>query len=137
MCRNRTHKVDDRIISIYQPHVRRIVRGKAKAKTEFGSKIQVVLVVGFMFIDHLSWDAFNGGSYLTDSVERYKERFRCYQAEVLADQIYCNRENRRALKALHIKLVAKPFGRPSAQAVKNHEDRVRAIQSKGSLVREK
>lgn len=38
----------------------------------------------------------------------------------MADQIYCNRENKRALKALHIKLVAKPFGRPSAQAVKNH-----------------
>jgi len=38
----------------------------------------------------------------------------------MADQIYCTRENRRALKALHIKLVAKPLGRPSAQAVKDH-----------------
>lgn len=69
MYRNRTQKVDNRIASIHQPHVRPIVRGKAKAKTEFGSKIQVALVAGFMFIDHLSWDAFNEGSYLTDSVE--------------------------------------------------------------------
>lgn len=95
MYRNHIHKVDNRIVSIHQPHVRPIVRGKAKAKTEFGSKIQVALVAGFMFIDHLSWDAFNEGSYLTDSVERYKERFGHYPAEVLADQIYCNRENRR------------------------------------------
>ena len=120
MHRNHIHTISNRIVSIHQPHVRPIVRGKVKAKTEFGSKIEVSLVAGFMFIDYLSWDAFNEGTYLIDSVEKYKKRFGHYPADVLADQIYCNRENRRALKALHIKLVAKPLGRPSAQAVKNH-----------------
>lgn len=120
MYRNRINKVDDRIVSIHQPHVRPIVRGKERAKTEFGSKIQVSLVSGFTFIDHHSWDAFNEGAYLMYSVEQYKRRFGFYPAEVHADQIYCNRENRRALKGKKIKLIAKPLGRPSARAVKNH-----------------
>lgn len=55
-----------------------------------------------------------------DSVEKYKNRFGFYPAEVLADQIYCTRQNRTQLKLLGIKLIAKPLGRPSAQAVKIH-----------------
>ena len=120
MHRTRTHRIDHRIVNIHQPHVRPIVRGKENAKTEFGSKIQMSLVGGFAFIDHLSWEAFNEGSYLMDSVEKHKTRFGFYPAEVLADQIYCTRENRKQLKLLDIKLIAKPLGRPSAQAVKIH-----------------
>ena len=120
MHRTRTHRIDYRIVNIHQPHVRPIVRGKENAKTEFGSKLQMSLVEGFAFIDHLSWEAFNEGKYLIDSVEKYKSRFGFYPAEVLADQIYCTRENRKQLKLLDIKLIAKPLGRPSAQAVKIH-----------------
>lgn len=116
----RTHRVDDRIVNLHQPHVRPIVRGKERAKVEFGSKLQVSLVDGYMFIDKLSWDAFNEGTCLKDSVEKYRIRFGHYPAEVLADQIYCNRENRRWLKELGVKLKAKPLGRPSASAVDNH-----------------
>jgi transposase, IS5 family len=115
-----TKRVDDRIVNIHQPHVRPIVRGKEKAKVEFGSKLQVSLVKGFTFIDHLSWDAFNEGQYLKISVENYKKRFGFYPAEVLADQIYCTRENRRWLKDLGIKLIAKPLGRRSSKAVAVH-----------------
>ena len=120
MYRSRSHRIEHRIVNIHQPHVRPIVRGKENAKTEFGSKIQMSLVGGFAFIDHLSWEAYNEGGLLMDSVEKYKIRFGFYPAEVLADQIYCTRENRRQLKLLDIKLIAKPLGRPSAQAVKNH-----------------
>jgi len=114
MWKNKTHRVEDRIVSIYQPYVRPIVRGKEKASVEFGCKINVSLVNGYTFLDQLSWDAFNEGGYLMDSVERYKERHGYYPKEVLADQIYCNRENRRTLKALDINLLAKPLGRPAA-----------------------
>jgi hypothetical protein len=116
----RTNRVDDRIVNIHQPHVRPIVRGKDAAKVEFGSKLQVALVGGFTFIDHLSWDAFNESQYLVGTVEKYKGRFGFYPAEVLADQIYCTRENRKRLKEKGIKLVAKPLGRPSSKAVAVH-----------------
>ena len=37
--------VADRIVSISQPHIRPIVRGKASAKTEFGEKFQLALLM--------------------------------------------------------------------------------------------
>lgn len=115
----KTHSVDDRIVSIHQPHVRPIVRGKAKSKVEFGSKINISLVDGITFLDDFSWDAFNEGTRLKNSVEKYKERLGYYPKEVLADKIYCNRENRAYLKEKGIILKAKPLGRPSKQALSN------------------
>lgn len=112
-----THSIDHRIVSIHQPHVRPIVRGKSHAKVEFGAKIHVSLVDGIAFLDHLSWEAFNEGSWAMDYIEKYKERFGYYPAEILADQIYCTRDNRAKLKNLGIKLLAKPLGRPSAVKV--------------------
>ena len=111
---SKTHSVDHRIVSIHQPHIRPIVRGKAQAKVEFGAKIHVSIIDGISFLDELSWDAFNEGSHMMDYIEKYKKRFGCYPREVLADQIYCTRVNRAALKELGIKLLAKPLGRPSA-----------------------
>jgi hypothetical protein len=120
MHRTRTKSVPHRIVNIHQPHVRPIVRGKDKAKVEFGSKLQVSLVNGFTFIDRLDWEAFNEGQCLQDSVERYKQRFGNYPKEVLADQIYCTRENRKWIKGKGIRLMAKPLGRPAAGAVAVH-----------------
>jgi len=117
---NKVHRVDDRIVSIHQPHVRPIVRGKATADVEFGAKIQVSIMNGMVFLEELSWDAFNEGTRLMGSIENYKRRFGNYPEKVFADKIYCNRENRSRLKALNIKLMAKPLGRPSAKAVDNH-----------------
>jgi len=120
MYTNRVHKVDDRIVSIHQPHIRPIVRGKAKARVEFGAKLHASLVNGFVFLDKISWDAYNEGTELDKYVEYYKSRFGFYPEKVLVDKIYCTRKNRKWLKERGIKLAAKPLGRPSAKAVENH-----------------
>jgi len=78
MYHSRVHSVEDRIVSIHQPHVRPIVRGKTTAKVEFGAKINVSLVDGFAFLDDLEWDAYNEGGRLQGSVERYRKRFGRY-----------------------------------------------------------
>lgn len=109
-----THSVEDRIVSIHQPHVRPIVRGKSQAKVEFGAKIHVSIIDGISFLEELSWDACNIGSHMMDYVEQYRKPFGCYLIELLADQIYCTRANRAALKEKGIKLLAKSLGRPSA-----------------------
>jgi transposase, IS5 family len=116
---NKTHSVEHRIVSIHQPHVRPIVRGKTNAYVEFGAKIQMSIMNGITFLEDLSWDAFNEGTRLISTVENYKRRFGYYPQKVFADKIYCNRENRAKLKLLNITLVAKPLGRPSL-AVDNH-----------------
>ena len=114
MHKERTHTIDHRIVSIHQPHVRPIVRGKTNANVEFGAKVQVSLMNGYAFLDDLSWEAFNEGTRLMSVVENYRKRFGHYPHEVLADQIYCNRANRAMLKGLDIHLRAKPLGRPLA-----------------------
>jgi len=114
---SRTHSIQDRIVSIHQPHVRPIVRGKSQAKVEFGAKIHVSVIDGISFLDELSWDAFNEGNHMMAYVEKYRKRFGCYPKELLADQIYCTRANRAALKEKGIRLMAKPLGRPSAGAI--------------------
>ena len=117
MFKSREHRIDDRIVSIHQPHVRPIVRGKSQAKVEFGAKIHVSVIDGISFLDELSWDAFNEGNHMMDYVEQYRRRFGFYPRELLADQIYCTRVNRASLKEKGIKLLAKPLGRPSAVEV--------------------
>lgn len=116
MYSNRSHRVDDRIVSISQPHVRPIVRGKAKANVEFGPKVSVSLVNGYAMIEKLSWDNHNEALTLQRSVERYKEHYGFYPEAVLADQIYRNRENRNYCKARGIRLSGPALGRPSKKA---------------------
>ena len=120
MFKARKHRVEDRIVNIHQPHVRPMVRGKARAKVEFGSKIHLSLVDGYAFLDTLSWNAFYEGNYLSECVENYKRRFGFYPEKVLAEKVYCTSDNRRWLKSKNIKLAAKLLGRPSAQAVEDH-----------------
>jgi hypothetical protein len=122
MYRTRSHSIEDRIVSIHQPHVRPMVRGKVSAPVEFGSKISLSVIDGISFLDDLSWDAFNEGSRLETYVEKYRKRFGFYPKEVSADRIYCTRANRKMLKdkGSGILLRSKPLGRPSASAVSIH-----------------
>ena len=118
MFKEKSHSIEHRIVSIHQPHVRPIVRGKTNANVEFGAKIQVSLMNGFAFLEDLSWEAFNEGTRLLKTIEQYKTRWGYYPKEVLVDKIYCNRVNREKLKELGITLVAKPLGRPRAMSIR-------------------
>ncbi|MDY5314039.1 MAG: hypothetical protein SPG89_05440 [Prevotella sp.] len=88
----------DRIVSIYQPHLRPIVRGKAKAKVEFGAKIGASIVNGYTYVDHLSWNAYNESSDLAMQLELYKKRFGMLLQEVQADKLYLGKANRNLIK---------------------------------------
>lgn len=116
MFRERTKSIPHRIVSIHQPHIRPIVRGKSQSKVEFGAKIHCSMIDGITFLDQLSWDAFNEGSHLMDYVEQYKKRFGCYPKDLLVDKIYSTRDNRKKLKEKGINLIGKPLGRPSLAA---------------------
>ena len=112
MYRLKNHTCANRILSIFQPHVRAIVRGKAKARTEFGAKIGASIVEGYTFIDHHSWDAYNESQDLLLQIHLFKERFGYLPATILADKIYLNRANRDILEDFEIHSYCKPLGRP-------------------------
>ena len=67
---NHTHSGPDRIISISQPWLRPIVRGKAKAPVEFGAKLDISVVKGFTRLEYHSFDAYNEALKLSDMIER-------------------------------------------------------------------
>jgi len=117
-----TRRCDDRIISISQPHVRPIVRGKAGSAVEFGSKISVSMMGKLAFVDHLSWDAFNESTDLKTHVERYQQRFGVYPESVHADGVYGTRDNRKWLKDKGINFAGKPLGRPRKQTPENAKE---------------
>lgn len=112
MHESNVHTCANRIVSIFQPHIRPIKRGKARAKTEFGAKIGAAVYEGYTFIDHHSWNAYNESSDLRLQVEKYAERFGFLPATILADKIYMNKSNREYLKEEGIKSYCKPLGRP-------------------------
>ena len=115
---NKENRIDDRIVSISQPHVRPIKRGKAGAATEFGAKISACLVDGFSFLDHLSWDNFNESSDLKKQIKAYKKRFGFYPESVHADQIYRTRDAIKYCKRKNIRLTGPPLGRPPKEEEK-------------------
>ena len=109
----KTQSVQDRIVNIFQPHVRPIPRGKVKSKIEFGSKLGVSLDKGFARITTLSWDAYNESSDLIPQVEQYKNLHGYYPDLVQVDKIYATRTNRAWLKERGIRITAPPLGRKS------------------------
>jgi hypothetical protein len=112
MYREKKHKVEDRIVNIHQPWVRPIVRGKATANVEFGAKISVSMVDGYVMVEQLDWNAFNEAGDLQTAVERYRERHGCYPERILADKIYRNRKNHQYCAELGIRMNGTKLGRP-------------------------
>jgi len=120
-CSN-SRRCDDRIVSISQPHVRPIVRGKQHKPVEFGAKLSVSLTgEGLVRVDHLRWDAFHEGHDLESQVEAYHRRYGYYPEVVLGDPSYGSRDNRKFLKKHAIRFAGKPLGRPPAVTGENRE----------------
>ena len=117
MYRTRTHKVEDRIVSLHQSWVRPIVRGKQTADVEFGAKVEMSVVDGFLRIEDLRWDAYNESTTLQQSVEDYRKAYGHYPARVLADTIFRTRDNLQYCKDHGIHLNGPKLGKPFADPV--------------------
>ena len=116
---NHTHSVPDRIVSISQPWLRPIVRGKAKAPVEFGAKLDISVVNGFTRLEYHSFNAYNEALKLSDMIERYKERTGSYPERILADKIYRNRENLAYCAERKIRLSGPALGRPKKDEIRD------------------
>ncbi len=117
MFESKTHSVENRIVSISQPYIRPIVRGKAKSPVEFGAKLDLsVDETGMCRIEKLSFDAYNESAVLKTAIENYKKRTGHYPERVLVDQIYRNRDNISFCNKLGIRISGKKLGRPKKDA---------------------
>lgn len=72
---NHIHSVKDRIVSISQPYICPIVRGKDRSPVEFGAKLDISINEnGFVRLERLLFEAYNESDVLITAVERYHER---------------------------------------------------------------
>jgi transposase, IS5 family len=134
---NNKQSIEDRIVSLSQPHIRPIVRGKAGKSVEFGAKISASYFEGYVFLDRMSWDNFNESGDLKAQVEAYYSFTGYYPESVHADRIYRTKENRAWCKEKGIRISGPPLGRPPANVSKErkkqaaYDERIRnAIEGK-------
>jgi len=120
----RTHKVDSRIVSIAQPWLRPIVRGKANAAVEFGAKVATVRIGGFSFVIHMDYENFPEAQYLEKSAEEYRRMFGFYPKTIIGDKIYGNRNNRNYCKSKGIRLSGPGLGRKSEDVKEAEKEQI-------------
>ena len=114
MQQTKRHSIPGRIVSLAQPQVRPIVRGKSGTPVEFGAKISVSVVDGFTYVERISWDAYNESADLASQIEAYRRRYGRYPESVHADKIYRTRANHAYCKARGIRMSGVRLGRPPA-----------------------
>lgn len=129
MVTNKVNRCDDRIVSISQPYVRPMVRGKQGKNVEFGAKILVgITEEGYSFVPKMEWDQFNEGSYVLAAVEDYKNNLGYYPEVVIGDQIFISRANKQALEKLGIRLSGKSLGRKNQEEKAEEAERIKEEQ---------
>jgi IS5 family transposase len=116
-----TNRIDNRIVSIYQPYVRPIMRGKAKHKVEFGSKNGISLQHGYVLLEKLSWDAYNECNDLQAAASNYKRRHGYYPQWIIADSIYHTKANKKFCEDDHIKLIGKKLSKRALSKMSSKE----------------
>ena len=115
---NKKKSIDDRIVSLNQPHIRPIVRGKAGKTVEFGAKLSASSFDGYVFLDHISWNNFNESTDLKIQIESFKNYTGYYPESVHVDKIYRTQKNRAWCKERGIRISGPPLGRPPANISK-------------------
>ena len=128
---HKVHRVDNRIVSLSQPHIRPIVRGKAKTPVEFGAKYDVSIDEnGHARLERVSFEPYNESTIFQDVIERYRRRTGRYPERALVDQIYRTRKNRQYCKERGIRMSGPKLGRPAkggrhdATERKDNRDRI-------------
>lgn len=129
---HKVHRVDDRIVSLSQPYIRPIVRGKAKTPVEFGAKLDISIdEKGHARMEKIAFDPYNESTIFKDALERYKERTGHYPERVLVDQIYWTKANWDYCKEKGIRLSGPGLGRPpkdktavNAEMRQDNKDRI-------------
>jgi transposase, IS5 family len=86
--------IKDRIVSLQQPHIRPIVRGKEGKRVEFGAKVNVIRVGSVSVIDRFSFDSFNETTCFESACTKYSAiTGTC--THMGADAIFASNGNRR------------------------------------------
>lgn len=133
MHRKKTNRIDNRIVSVFQPYVRPIKRGKSGSETEFGAKLNAIEFDGYVLLEYLDYENYNESGRLEFAVEHYRKLLGYYPAGILVDRIYLTRKNRAWLKEKGIAHYGPALGRPSGMSAAKKSFR-KKVQDKRSEI---
>lgn len=133
-------KIGHRIVSLFKPYIRPIVRGKENKPVEFGLKVHKLQVGGISIIEHKSYEAFNECKRLKISVLKHKNFFgEC--THLAADAIYATNENRKytTQEGIQTNFCRKGAGKDdkSTKQIKTLLNKERSTRLEGSFGNEK
>ena len=137
-------KIESRIVSLHQPHIRPIVRGKEVKKVEFGPKVNMLRIGGINLIEKFSFDNFNESTRFERACSLYDTSTgTCRQMG--ADAIYATNANRRFVTKNQISTCFIPKGKQPADEDKKQDQKkarqtihnIRATHMEGSFGNEK
>lgn len=124
LAEHKKQSISDRIVSLSQPHLGSIMRGKAGKPVEFGAKLSVSYFEGYVFLEQLSWDNFNESGDLKAQIEAYYKFTGSNPESVHVDRIYRTRENRAWCRERGIRISGTPLGRSPANVSKEKKKQV-------------
>jgi len=116
------------IVSIDKPYIRPIVRGKEVKPVEFGAKVHKLQIDGISFIEHLSFDAYNEGTRIKQTLYTAQSLTHTKVKILGADAIYATNANRKLLTAKGISTDFKIKGRPGRH--KEHKEQISKLITK-------
>ncbi len=135
-------KVKERIVSIHQPHIRPMVRGKYPVEVEFGPKVLLNLKNNFLFLEDLQFNNVSDTQLLDTAIKGYKERFNSLPTQLTTDRGFWSPENYTLAEDYGIaKIAIENKGKSSYLKDKPFRERLRclrcSIEAKISLAKRK
>ena len=132
----------NRVVSISKDYLRPIVRGKEIKRVEFGAKVNKLQIDGINFIQHITFDAFNEGTQLVNTINKAYQLTKVKVENIGADAIYATNANRKYVTTNKIKTDFRPKGiKPKdykeQQALRQIISKERATRLEGSFGKEK
>ena len=138
----KAEKPRNRIVSLHKDYVRPIVRGKEVKSVEFGAKVNKLQIDGINFIQKISFDNFNEGTQLKNTIYKAQGLTKTKVKVIGADAIYATNKNRVFVTQNQIQTDFKPKGKPSKhykqqKKLKAMITKERASRLEGSFGKEK
>jgi transposase, IS5 family len=135
MIRKKTNSVGNRIVSFHEKTVRPIVRGKEGRNVEFGSKIGLSVIGGFLASSHsVSSNNYSDTEILEETLEAYAKVRDKPPKEVVGDRGFHSPKNHNLLQAKDIRDGIEYRGRIPKKAILPSKKDLKRMKNQRSVV---
>ena len=129
-------KIKNRIVSLFKPYLRPIVRGKETKRVEFGMKVHEMQVDGINIIEHWDFEAYHEGVRMKKTLLKHRYLLKQKCTAFGGDQIYANNKNRKYCTNENIATCFKQKGRLAInKTVRKQQTQLRSLIGKERATR--